>query len=130
MGKVAITEQILDDLADAIGYKAETATPMTLAQMKAAVLSIPTPTGTRYITDNGVYDVKAYEFADVSVEGGGGLPTIYQDEDGWIILPPGEADGILIQDGDGFIILPEDKWGPVPSNYALVTHDGSGLIFS
>ena len=110
MGKVAITEQILDDLADAIGYKAHEPTPMTLAEMRAAVLSIPSPSGSFAIYDNGTYDVTMYEEAVVSVQGGGGGQAIYQDEDGYIVLPPGAYDGYFPQDPDGYIVLPADPW--------------------
>ena len=129
MGKVAITESLLDDLADAIGSKASEPTPMTLTEMTNAVYNIPAPSGTIQITSNDTYDVASYEFAEVNVAGGGGS-SIYQDSNGYIVLPAEEGDGILIQDADGYIIIPRDKWGPIPSNYGLITWDGVVLTVS
>lgn len=129
MGKVAITEALLDNLADAIGEKSGEDTPMTLTEMTNAVYNIPAPSGTITITSNDTYDVAAYAIAEVNVAGGSGS-SIYQDSNGYIVLPVAEGDGILLQDSSGYIILPDGKWGPIPSNYGLITWNGAVLTVS
>ena len=42
MAKVAITEQYLEDIADAIRSKSSSSTTYTPSQMAAAILAIPT----------------------------------------------------------------------------------------
>ena len=81
MAKVAITESYLEDIADAIREKTGLSTAtFKPSEMANAISSISgggiTPTGTIEITTNGTHDVTTYKYADVSVSGGGGSPTI------------------------------------------------------
>lgn len=62
--------------------------------------------------------------------GGGGGSGIYQDSNGYIVLPTEECEGIFLQDQNGYIIIPSDKWGPIPSNYGLITWNGAVLTVS
>ena len=92
MSKVSITRSKLDLLADAIGSKSSRGIPLTIDQMRDAVLDIEigiTPSGTKSITKNGTYDVTEYASTEVNVsvtEGGA-----YQDADGYIVLGEGES---------------------------------------
>ena len=68
--RVAITESLLDTLADAISTKSGEDTPMTLAEMTDAVNGISAPTGTININSNGTHNVLAYATAEVNVPSG------------------------------------------------------------
>ena len=74
MAKVLITEQYLDDIADAIRVKAETTDTFFPSEMAQAIMGIDTtgftPTGTIPITSNGTYDVINYASAEVNVPTG------------------------------------------------------------
>ena len=72
MAKVALTEQYLEDIADALRAKSETSNTYTPAEMAPAILALPAgggiiPTGTISITTNGTHNVYNYASADVQV---------------------------------------------------------------
>ncbi len=72
MSKVLVTEQHLEDIADAIRGKNGTIATYRPEDMAEAIEDLevyPEPYGTKSITANGVVSVKDYEFADVDVAG-------------------------------------------------------------
>lgn len=71
MAKVLTEEQNLKDIAGAIRNKLEVSTKYSPSEMADAIRLIegyPEPFGSMSITENGVANVKDYEFADVNVQ--------------------------------------------------------------
>ena len=66
MGKVAITESLLDDLADAISAKTGEPTPLTIAEMTQAVEDMTTPT----LQSSKAYTVSASGSTTISPDNG------------------------------------------------------------
>ena len=68
--RVAVTRSGLDSLAEAVAARGGAALPLTIEQMREAVLSIEDgarPSGTKRITSNGTHDVAGYAKARVDV---------------------------------------------------------------
>lgn len=86
MSKVSITKSKLDTLANTISAKSGVAAPLTLAEMAAAVQSIPTGGGgtliEKTITANGTYDAEdddADGYSSVTVNVQSGTPRTSTD---------------------------------------------------
>lgn len=68
-----VTDIELSSIADAIRTKGDTSEPLVFPSgFVSAITSIPVPSGSINISQNGTYDVSAFADAVVSVSGGGG----------------------------------------------------------
>lgn len=120
MAKVAITEQYLEDIADAIRAKTGLSNTYKPSQMATAISSIPSgggiiPTGTIQITRNDTYDVTQYASAAVNVPTGSTINN--QDK----TVTPTESTQTIEADS-GYTGL-----GEVTVNAISSTYVGSGI---
>ena len=70
MGKYAINDSTLTDIADSIRAKRGTSEPILVSSLADEIDLIPTPSGSLQITQNDTYDVSQYASAVVNVAGG------------------------------------------------------------
>lgn len=120
MGKVLITEQYLQDIADAIRRKNSSIEIYTPGEMAGAIMEIETgiiPTGTKQIAANGTHDVTQYASANVQV------PNTYVAADEGKVV----SNGALVAQ-TGTTITQNGTYDTTENDEVTVTVSGGGAV--
>ena len=123
--QVMVTKAKLDSLAEVVSAKSGEPLTLTIDGMTDAVLGMElgiTPVGMKTVTTNGLHDVTEYAQAVVNVR-----PKLYE---ALTVTPNRQTQYYYptsIGDYDGFANVTVN---PIPSNYGLITWNGSVLTVS
>ena len=105
MDRVTVTRERLDSLAEAVGSKSAQGVPLTIEQMRDAVLGIETgiqPSGTKTITRNGV---SGYAVASVDVRPKLQAKEAHPSSEAQVVTPDSGYDGLVRVDVSGVALI-------------------------